>query len=125
MTSGELPIVPQADSLDDIQWFFERSHRRFRLRRGWAVRRRADDVFLRTPFSGARIYPDDSEACAERIWWESAWPELAPRERHKLLKAARRSTKTLRTTAAPAQSAAPPGDCIPRIPIVTTGGARK
>ena len=94
---SELPTVSITEAFEDQQWFSDNPHRQYRLRPGWAVRRRGRDTFLRTPHEECP-YPDNSEAAAERLWWQSAWPELAPLERGALAKAARRrSTPILNT----------------------------
>jgi len=83
--------VSLADILGDQQFFVDRPHRRYRLRRGWAVRRRGRGVFLRTALPEQHRYDtqDASEAEAERAWWECAWPMLPPGARAALAKAAR------------------------------------
>ena len=85
---AESPPVTPAEILEDQQWFADHPHRQYRLRPGWALRRRSRCVFLRTPHTDTRTYPD-SERLAERLWWENAWPHLSPLARARLAKDAR------------------------------------
>jgi hypothetical protein len=86
---GPGAITP-AEALDDVDWFANNPRRHYRLRPKWAVRRHGKATFLRAPLIDADIRFDDGEACAERLWWLSAWPELDTKIRAKLIKAARR-----------------------------------
>ena len=122
MSGGELPVVLQADVFDDQQWFADHPGRQYRLRSGWAVRRRSRGVFLRVPMS-CPVYAD--EAAAERVGWESACPDLDPKARDELAKAARRYTKTLRAGVAPSKSAGRAGEVRISIPIVSTQKRRQ
>jgi hypothetical protein len=99
-------VVSDADAIDDDAWFDRNPGRRYRLRPGWVVRRRRDGILLRSPLPADQGCTE-SEAEAERIWWRAAWPQLAPRTRAKLLKAARRKA---------ARSAARLGETRPRYP---------
>jgi hypothetical protein len=86
-------VSTDSDVRDDQQWFADHPGRQYRLRRGWAVRRHSR-VFLRAPIaaSSSVTYPDD-EGQAEAIWWRSAWSELPPETRNKLMMDARRKGK--------------------------------
>lgn len=89
--------VTDADVWADQQFAADHPGRRYWLRDGWAVRRRGRSVFLRTRTqAGASPVgtPSDSEELAERIWWQSAWPDLSPLVRRQMAKAARHSVKT-------------------------------
>lgn len=85
MSSG---AVTPAEALDDAAWFADNPRRRYRLRPGWIVRRRGNATFLRAPLIGGASFAD-AEACAERVWWLSAWPELDAKTRDALARAAR------------------------------------
>jgi len=73
----QIPTVTDADVSDDQQLFADHPRRQYRLRPGWAVRRRARGVFLRTPLP------------ADRVRWTAAFPYLSPLARAELAKAAR------------------------------------
>jgi hypothetical protein len=68
-----LPDVTDADVFDDAQWVGDHPDRQYRLRPGWAVRRRSG-VFLRAPLAGGCTDPDH-ERRAEFLSWRSPWPE--------------------------------------------------
>jgi hypothetical protein len=88
MTDAAPVIAVDLAEVTDEQWFHEHPGRQYRLRPGWAVRRRAGRVFLRTRVGGSRPYPDH-EGLAEQLWWRAAWPELPPKTRAQLMKATR------------------------------------
>jgi hypothetical protein len=85
---GVIPIVSDANALDDARWFADHPERQFRLRDGLVVRRRGRGIFLRTPTSMSA--DPESERLAERIWWLAAHSSPSPPARHELMKAARR-----------------------------------
>lgn len=85
--------VTDADADDDTKWFAGHSDRRYRARPGWVVRRRGENVLLRTPIA-ADCVCSDNERSAEGLWWSAAWPNLPSKIRHKLIMTARRSDKS-------------------------------
>jgi hypothetical protein len=79
--------VTAADSLDDIAWFDANATRRYRVRQGWAIRRRGT-VLLRTPIAKP-VALVDNEGAADLSWWTAAWPALSAQERKALMVASR------------------------------------
>jgi hypothetical protein len=96
-----LPVVCDTDAVDNQQLVVEHPDRQYRLRPGWAVRRRGHNTFLRTPITGSH---EDSERLAEPLWWQSA-PDLSRRTRDALTKAAHCSGSKPRS---PANARGPP-----------------
>jgi hypothetical protein len=85
--------VNPADAFSDHQFFADHPQRCYRIRPGWAIRRRPRGVFLRTPLSFGHRYVD-TEASAEAAWWEAAYPFLSPLERQAMAKAARGKSRS-------------------------------
>jgi hypothetical protein len=86
------PAVSDVDARDDAKWFTDHPDRRYRARPGWVVRRRSGYAFLRTP-TAADCVCSRNERCAEDLSWSAACPDLDPKIRHRLTRAARRSAK--------------------------------
>lgn len=87
------PAATDADVRDDAKWFADHRDRRYRARPGWVVRRRGESVFLRARIAADCVH-SNNEGCAEGLWWSTAWPDLDPKIRDRLTKAARRSGKS-------------------------------
>lgn len=83
------PDATLAELYADQQFFSNNPQRRYRLRRGWVIRRCRRGVFLRARLADGRDWPDD-ERLAEKMWWQTTWPTLPPDMRTELMKAARR-----------------------------------
>ena len=74
-----------AAAIHDRRWFGEHPSRRYHARGGLVVRR-CSGVHLRV----ADPEPvADNEADCETAWWRNAWPDLSPRIRDRLRRAAR------------------------------------
>jgi hypothetical protein len=94
-----IPEVAAADALADAQWFDVQPDRRYRLRRRWAIRSRGHSTFLRTPIIGPDHPGPDTEAVAERAWWTAAYPNLEPKARDAMVRAARKTARPTRRRA--------------------------
>lgn len=87
------PTLTAAAAIDDSAWFATHLGRRYRIRLDpaggwWLVRRRRGGVFLRCWADRLPRMPDNDTAI--RAWWfRTAWPELSPKVRAKLISEAR------------------------------------
>jgi hypothetical protein len=91
-SSELIPVVSDADALSDQQFFAEHTDRLYRLPPGWAIRSRGRRVLLPTPLAVPAPHPDsDTEAAAERAWWDAAYPYLPPQARAAIARAARKA----------------------------------
>jgi hypothetical protein len=91
-----LPIVSDGDAASDAAWFSSRPQRHYRLRiaagGAWIIRRRGS-AFLRTFAAALPSKPPASESELETLWYATAWPDLAARERASLATANRQSAR--------------------------------
>jgi hypothetical protein len=72
-----VPVITDADAIDDSAWFSAHPERRFHFRDGWLVRKHRD-TFLRIPTRASP--PPDNDAAIAPLWYAVARPSWTPEQ---------------------------------------------